>query len=181
MRQQPKYRRMSEREKQARFLKELMRTEPCDELLAIQAQIHKVERDERCIRSALWLVLILGLLSGAGLGYCAVFLQDFFQNATPTLVKVFCALGLACGICLVGFLGFWFWTRGICNRLYEDCRNLIISLHRPPQPPENPVPPGASSALAAQQYHVYTIVTPETGHEAQIISLPQSTFVSHAS
>ena len=172
---------MSEREKQTRFLKELIRSEHCEELEGLQAQIIKAERDERCIRSALWLMLVLALLSAAGLGYSALFVREFFENATPAIVKVFSALVLASMICLVGFLGFWFWTRQICNRLYEDCRNLIISLHRPPSPPDNPLPPAASVALSRDPYQVYTIVTPQTGHEAQIIPLPQSTFASHAS
>jgi|ERR1043166_1492945 hypothetical protein len=173
---------MSEREKQTRFLKELIRTEHCEELEALQSQITKAERDERCIRSAVWLMLVLALLSGAGLGYSAVFVREFFENATPVIVKIFSALVLASAICLVGFLGFWFWTREICNRLYEDCRNLIISLHRPtPQPPDSPLPPAGSVALSREDYKVYTIVTPQTGHEAQIIALPQSTFASHAS
>jgi|tagenome__1003787_1003787.scaffolds.fasta_scaffold20555244_2 hypothetical protein len=172
---------MSEREKQTRFLKELIRTECCDELESLKAQITKAERDERCIRSALWLMLVLALLSAAGLGYSAVFVREFFENATPAIVKVFSALVLASMICLVGFLGFWVWTRQICNRLYEDCRNLIISLHRPPTPPGNPFPPASSMALSREDFQVYTIVTPQTGHEAQIISIPQSTFVSQAS
>ena len=167
---------MSEREKQTRFLKELIRTEDREELQELQARITQAERDERCIRSAVWLMFVLVLISGAGLGYSAVFVREFFDNTTPLVVKVFTALVMASFMCLVGFLGFWFWTRAICNRLYDECRNLIISLHQPPPPPPSPFPAALIPDYGAQ---VYTIVTPETGHEAQIITLPQGTFASY--
>jgi len=166
---------MTEREKQSWFLKELIRSEDRAELQELEAQIAKAERDEQCIRSAVWLMFVLALVSGAGLGYSAVFVREFFENATPLIVKIFTALVLASVMCMVGFLGFWAWTRAICNRLYEQCRKLIISLHQPPPPPLSPFPAAMPRTHGLQ---VYTIVTPETGHEAQIITLPQSTFSS---
>src|SRR3989454_41453 len=108
---------MSEREKQTRFLKELIRSEDHEELRALQTRITQAERDERCMRSAVWLMFIVALISGAGLGYSAVFVREFFDNTTPLVVKLFTALVMASFMCLVGFLGFWFWTRAICNRL----------------------------------------------------------------
>jgi len=168
---------MSEREKQTRFLKELIRSENREELRELQTRITQAERDERCMRSALWLMFVLVLISAAGLGYSAVFVREFFDNTTPVIVKIFTALVMASSMCLVGFLGFWFWTRAICNRLYEECRNLIISLHQPPPTPPAPFPAAMIPDYGAQ---VYTIVTPETGHEAQIITLPQSTFATYS-
>jgi len=75
----------------------------------------------------------------AGLGYfrciCAGILR---KTQTPAIVKVFSALVLASMICLVGFLGFWFWTRQICNRLYEDCRKPdYIAASAPIPRPDN--------------------------------------------
>src|SRR4051794_18264957 len=122
---------MSEREKQTRFLKELIGSEDPDGCQDLKARILKAERDEKCIRSALWLVIMLASLSLAGLGYAAVFVPQFFSHTTPVVVKFFTALVLASGICLIGFGGFWMWYRGVCNRLYEECRNVIMTLHKP--------------------------------------------------
>ena len=49
---------MTEREKQTRFLKELIRSEDRAELQELQARITKAERDERSIRSAVWLMFV---------------------------------------------------------------------------------------------------------------------------
>src|SRR5437763_1090689 len=111
---------MSEREKQTRFLKELIRSEDREELKELQARIAQAERDERCVRSAVWLMLILALISGACLGYSAVFVREFFENTTPLVVKLFTALVMASAMCLIGFVAFWLWARAICNRLYDE-------------------------------------------------------------
>jgi hypothetical protein len=163
--------RMSEREKQSQFLKELIREEAPDASLELQNLIVKAERDEKCIGSAVRLVGFLALLATAGLGYSAVFVPQFFHNSTPLVVKFFTALVLACLICMVGFLGFWFWYRAICNRLYQDCRNLLISLHRSGPPPLTPFP---SALVHKQGAQVYTIVTRQPEHDTEIITLPQA-------
>src|SRR5262249_40043995 len=142
---------MSEREKQNRFLKELMRSEDCEHLRRLHSLITKAERDEKCIASAFRLVALVAMLSAAGLGYSAVFEPEFFQNVTPTVVKFFTILGLASLICLAGFLGFWLWQRAICNRLYQDVRNFLISLHNSDPDPDPDPPTPFPSALVHKQ------------------------------
>ena len=162
---------MSERRKQSQFLKQLIHSEAPEGCLELQNRIVKAERDERCIGSAVRLVGFLALLAGAGLAYSAVFVPQFFHNSTPLVVKFFTALMLASLICMLGFLGFWFWYRAICNRLYQDCRNLLIALHRSGPPPPSPFPGALVQKKGAQ---VYTIVTRQGEHETEIISLPQA-------
>jgi hypothetical protein len=164
---------MSEREKQNRFLKELIQTDNSDECRQLQARIRKAERDERCIRSAVFLMLILALLSAAGLGYSAVLLPEFFQSSTPTVVKVFSALALACGLCLLGFSGFWWWYRGVCDRSYNELRNWIMSLQRRSQAPSNSL---RSVIVHKEGIPLYTIATPASEQDTQVITFPHASF-----
>jgi hypothetical protein len=162
---------MSEREKQTRFLKELIRSQDSEECRALVTRLNKAEQDENCIRSAVRLICLLAGLSIAGLGYSAVFVPQFFHSATPWVVKFFTALVLASLICLTGFMGFYFWYRGICNRLCHECRNLIIALHKFEPTPPTPFP---AAMVYKQGIPVYTIVTRPPEHEADIITLPQA-------
>jgi hypothetical protein len=163
---------MTEREKQHQFLKQLIRADSSDKCRELQARISKAERDERCIRSAVFLVVVLALLSAAGLGYSAVLLPEFFENTTPLLVKVFSALVLTSLICLLGFCGFWLWYRGVCDRIYNECRNWIISLHKPVSASRNSFP----TIVHKEGVQVYTIATPDAEHETQIITFPHASF-----
>jgi len=162
---------MSEREKQNRFIKELIRSEDCEHLQHLHSLITKAERDEKCIGSAFRLVALIALLSLAGLGYSTVFEPEFFHNVTPMVVRFFTALCLACLICLFGFLGFWLWYRAICNRLYQDCRNFLISLRDPDPDPPSPFPAALVNKQAGQ---VYTIVTQQAERHTEIIRLQQA-------
>src|SRR5881296_2432198 len=100
---------MSERQKQTQFLRELMCSHECNHCRELQGRIIKAERDEHCMRSAVRLAFVLGLLSASGLGYSVVFLPEFFQNNTPMPVRVFSALLLASAICLLAFMALWYW------------------------------------------------------------------------
>ena len=165
---------MSEREKQRRFLQELIRTDTSDQCRELQARIRKAERDERCIRSALFLMIIMAALSGAGLAYSAVFLPEFFQSSTPLVVKIFGALALACGICLLGFSGFWWWYRKICNRLYNECRNWIMSFQK--QGDQAPSVSFPTVVVQNKGAPLYPIATPDSEQDTQVISFPHASF-----
>jgi len=119
---------MSERQKQTDFLKMLILYEDTDERRQLQERIRKAERDECCLRRVIFLVVLLGLFSLAGLGYSAVLLPDFFRNSTHFLIKLFCALGLGSLICLVTFGVYWFWFRGVLDGLHEECRRYVLAV-----------------------------------------------------
>jgi hypothetical protein len=93
----------------------------------MQQRLARAERDERCLRTALWLVTVLAMLCGAGLGYEMVFVQDFFQNPTHLATRVFGCVGFAAVICWFGFGAWWLYHRAVANRLHEECRRLLIS------------------------------------------------------
>ena len=163
---------MSEREKQHQFIKQLIRADTSDKCRELQARICKAERDERCIRAALFIVMVLALLSAAGVGYSAVLLPEFFDNSTPVVVKVFSALVLACIICVLGFCGFWLWYRSVCDRVYNECRNWIIAFQKPVPSSRNSYP----GIVHKEGVQVYTIATEEAEHETQIITFPHASF-----
>ena len=128
---------MSERQKQTEFLRQLMRSHECDHCRELQRRIHKAERDERCVRSAVALALLLALLAASGLGYSVIFVPEFFQSPAPMSVRVFTALLLTSGICLTSFMALCWWYRGVSNNVYNECREFIIShqkFHSPAPP-----------------------------------------------
>ena len=104
--------------------------EDSDERRQLQEKIKRAERDERCLLRVIFLVVLLALLSLAGLGYSAVLLPDFFRNSSHFLIKLFCALGLGSVICLVTFGAYWFWFRGVLNGLHEECRHYVLAVLR---------------------------------------------------
>src|SRR5262245_4672182 len=108
---------MSERQKQAEFLKSLISLASPAIKRELQERIEKAEHDETCVRAAFTLVSLFGGFAIAGLAYCSVLHPEFFDNSTPTLVKIFCALALGSVICMLVFLCCWLWYRSVTNRL----------------------------------------------------------------
>jgi len=160
---------MTERERQAEFLKRLLKdgTEECKRL---KARLTQAQHDEHCIRRALILMVVVALFSIVGLGYCAVLLPAFFDNATPLLVKVFCALGLGSLLCMMIFGSCWLWYRKASNQVNEDCRYFVSKRLKP-----------TDMTVAFQQEstvnrdtEVYQIETPADDAESRIIRFPRA-------
>lgn len=119
---------MSERESQIAFIKKLAHYEDDTGLFELQEKIAVAEKEEKTVRTTAGLVALIGLTSAWGLGYCAVFLEGFFQNPTHLIVKFLAALSLGSFLCLLGFGGYWLWQRTIVNRHYQDVRKLLLAL-----------------------------------------------------
>jgi|SRR6266850_2722452 len=151
---------MCEREKQAEFFKELIQSLDSERSRQLQERLDKVEREEACIRSAMSLTVVLGLFSALGLGYLAVFVPDF--SSSPLSVKLFSTLLVTSGICLLGFIGFWCSCRATCNEVFDECRRLISSGHRPASLPQTT----ARAAIVKPQ--------PDVPGEAQLEAVPVS-------
>ena len=117
---------MTERDRQTEFLMRLLVLADSKAEGDLQARIQQAHHDEKCIRFAFTLVGLIGGFAIAGLGYCAVLHPEFLENSTPTLVKIFCAIGLGSVICMIVFLVCWLWYRNTSNRLYEECRRLVL-------------------------------------------------------
>lgn len=120
---------MSERESQIAFIKKLALYENDTTLFDLQEKIAQAEKEERTVRYTAGLVALIGLISAWGLGYCAVFIDGFFQSPGHFMVKFFAALSLGSLLSLFAFCGFWLWQRSLVNRLYQEVRKLLLSLN----------------------------------------------------
>ena len=100
---------MSDHQRETAFLRQCIRYDDTEERHLLEERITEIQRDERCVRRAMWLMALLALLAMAGLGYAAVFMadhpQDMSQFIAPLTSKVLCALGLGSLICLLAFVG----------------------------------------------------------------------------
>jgi hypothetical protein len=116
----------TERGRQIDFLMRLLTLADTNGAGDLRTRIEQAQHDEKCVRLAFTLVALVGGFALAGIGYCAVLHPEFLNNATPTLVKVFCAIGLGSVICMIVFLCCWMWYRNASNRLYEECRYVVM-------------------------------------------------------
>src|ERR1051325_1042932 len=116
---------MSERQKETKFLKTLIVCDDSEQSRCLQERIKRAEKDERCIRCAVYLVSLLALLCLSGLGYAAVFVPQFGHFSSHIATRVFCIIGLGSAICLVIFLAYWSWYRAVSNRLFDECRRFL--------------------------------------------------------
>jgi hypothetical protein len=119
---------MSEHQKQSAFLKALMTYEDSVENRLLNERLSTAERNERCILYACRLVGVLAALGLGGLGYSAVLLPEFFDNSPHILIQFFSALGLGSTMCLAVFSGLWFWYRIAVNRVYVECRRVVMRM-----------------------------------------------------
>ena len=160
---------MTERERQAEFLKRLLKdgTEECKRL---KARLTQSQHDEHCIRRALILMVLVAVFSIMGLGYCAVLLPAFFDNATPLLVKVFCALGLGSLICMCIFGSCWLWYRKASNQVNEDCRYFISKQVKP----TDVTVAFQQGSTVNRDTEVYQIETPADDAGSRIIRFPRA-------
>ena len=116
---------MSERQKETKFLKTLILCDDSVQGRQLQERIKSAERDERCIRGAVGVVVVLALIALSGLGYSAVFAPQSGQFSSFLGARICCAFGLGSLICVAVFLGYWFWYRAVSNRVYEECRRFL--------------------------------------------------------
>src|SRR5260370_21468333 len=97
---------MSDNQRETAFLRQCIHYDDTAERHKLDERLTQAQRDERCVRCAVWLMALLTALAMAGLCYSAVFLADFPQNKSYLTIKVLGALGLASLISLLAFVGF---------------------------------------------------------------------------
>ena len=119
---------MSEYRKQADFLKRLVLLDDCPAHRSLCERLVAAENSEKCLLLACRLVGLIALVALAGIGYSAVLLPEFFDNATHISLRFFSALSLGSGLCFAVFLGLWFWYRNSTNRIHDECRRVITTM-----------------------------------------------------
>ena len=119
---------MTEHQRETAFLRQCILYDDTDERRKLEESIAQLQRNERCVRRAVWLMTLLVALAMAGLCYSAVCLSDHAQDMTQLMTqfisKAFCALGLGSLTCLVAFLGLGVVHRNKLDQRREECRRL---------------------------------------------------------
>lgn len=113
------------------FLNALLLQLDGEEPRRLADRLAKTVREERCLRHAVFLMVVLLMIFLVGLGYCAILLPEAFGNLDHFLMRGLSLLGLWSVISLVTFLGYLLWRRIAVTRLHEECRRLILALGRP--------------------------------------------------
>src|SRR6185436_15681967 len=95
---------MSEHHRESAFLRQCLRYEESAESRQLEEGITQIQRDERCVRRAAWLMVMLMALVVAGFGYGVVLVDNFPYNVPHLIMNIACALGLASFISLLVFV-----------------------------------------------------------------------------
>lgn len=120
--------RMLEHKTQAAFLKALIAYEDGEASRQLRDNLAKADRESRFIRHAMSLMVMLFLLSLAGLGYCALLLPQIFFDPSHFVIKSLCVFGLASLISQLEFFVYLLWHRFEVDRLHKECRRRILLL-----------------------------------------------------
>ncbi|HXC97711.1 MAG TPA: hypothetical protein VN048_00110 [Verrucomicrobiae bacterium] len=122
----------TEHEKETAFLRRCIRYDLSAAGRQLDERITQVQRDERCLRRASWLMAMVAGLAMAGLGYGAVLLDDFPGRISVftslSVIKIFCAVGIGSLICLLAFTGAGLFHRRELSRRRDECRSLVTKL-----------------------------------------------------
>jgi len=118
--------------RETEFLKQCIRYEDTEERHRLEERITQIQRDERIVRRAVWLMALLAALAMAGLGYAAVLMVEYPLNVSELtsrfFIKALCALGAGSGVCLFVFLGLGAIFRKELDQRQEDCRRLALKV-----------------------------------------------------
>jgi len=123
---------MTDRQRQTEFLRQCLHYDDSSECHTLAERIGQLQHNERCVRRAVWLMVLQAALAFAGLAYLAVFLEDFPQNMpgfmTQFMTKVCCVLGLSSLICMPAFAVLELVYRKELDQRREECRGLALKL-----------------------------------------------------
>lgn len=119
---------MSEHERETAFLRQCIHHDESPGRRALEDRIIQIQRDERCVRRAVWLMALLVALAVAGLCYAAVLVDNFPYNIPQFIIKMIFAVGVASMICLVVFVGLRMVYRMKLDQRREECRQLVTKL-----------------------------------------------------
>jgi len=116
---------IKEHERQLVFLQTLILLAEPAEGQRLVGRLQKAEREERSIRRAIYLMVLIAALSFSILCYAAVLLPEFLTRAS-SMALVFSGGCVGSLISLAVFLFFWFWYRQTSHPLHEECRRFVV-------------------------------------------------------
>jgi hypothetical protein len=112
----------------ATFLKTLIRQLDRRERHGLCDKLATAEREERCLRRAVSVMVVLFMLSVAGMFYCSLLLPEVYDGPSYSVIQCLSVLALGSLISNTVFLAYLFWHRTAMNRLHGECRRLILEL-----------------------------------------------------
>ena len=111
--------------RQAAFLQSLLLLCSSQQAAQLRGRIAQARHEDRVMRLAVLIAILLGGLVVGTLGYAAVLAPtSFFRNSV--LLRVLQALAMGSLISVVIFLGYWWWKRALFNALNEECRCFLF-------------------------------------------------------
>jgi hypothetical protein len=120
---------MNEHQRETAFLRQCLHYDDTAQRQELEERLSQAQRDERCVRRAVWLMALLTALAMAGLCYSAVFQAQSMSQLTRSFTsKVFCTLALGSLICLTAFVGLGAIYRKVLDQRREECRRLATKL-----------------------------------------------------
>ena len=123
---------MSENERETDFLRHCLLYDESAEHHQLQERITQVQCDERCVRRAVWWLVVSTLLATSGVCYSTVFLAEHPQNlsqiTTQLITRAFCVVALGSLICMLAFCVMVAIYRKELGQGREECRRLAVKL-----------------------------------------------------
>jgi hypothetical protein len=110
------------------FLKKCLRYDESAGGRELEQAITRLQREERCVRRAAWLMADLTALAAAALAYPAIIFGNFPYCVPEFLLVVLCTLGGASLLSLITFVGMGVFCRLKLDNRRKECRLKLIRL-----------------------------------------------------
>jgi hypothetical protein len=122
---------LSEHQRETAFLRRCILYEK-DRSRQLEQRIAQIQLDERSLRRATWVTILLTALVGLSFVYMVFLLEDLpshiSQFAAEFISKTVCALGIGSGVSLLAFTWLGIRNRRDLNLRREECRQLVLNL-----------------------------------------------------
>lgn len=116
---------MTEHQRDTAFLRRLIHLEDTDERRRLDKGIGLVQRDQRCIQRAMFLLSLFAALGALVFAYGVVLEENFPHGRYYLFVRIVGEVGLALLVSNLALLILWTIYRSKLNRLREECRHLV--------------------------------------------------------
>lgn len=118
---------MSEHEKETAFFREVMRYYPGGEGEDLAERIQRVQREERCVARAIWLMGFFIALAVVGMGYTAILLNRIPEEQFDWIINVFSVVVTGSVIAMAIYFLLWLKRRMELLQCREECRQMVLS------------------------------------------------------